>query len=286
MSNGGFVVLHRSLHDHWIAGDAVAAWLFAMLIMRANWKDGIANLPRQKGIKILRGQVVTGDQQLAEKINVCRGTVRRKLFLLEKGGMITVKRYTTGSVITICNYDEYQSIKNEHGTTSSTTSSTHQNQENQENQENTDNQLLLCSEQKSPVQINDPKPKPKKAAAPTGGSEVWSAYSTAYQERYKVEPVRNAKTNKNCSDLVNRLGKDVAVKVVRFYLTHGHSYYLQKTHAIGLCLQDAESLHTQMLRDSRVTSSQAQQSDKGSEQADIFDRVTKRLEQKYGSKET
>lgn len=148
---------------------------------------------------------------------------------------------------------------------------------------------LSCSEQKSPphpVQINDPKPKPKKAAAPTEGSEVWSAYSTAYQDRYKVEPVRNAKTNKNCSDLVNRLGKDVAVKVVRFYLTHGHSYYLQKTHAIGLCLQDAESLHTQMLRDSRVTSSQAQQSDKGSEQADIFDRVTKRLEQKYGSKET
>jgi len=132
-----------------------------------------------------------------------------------------------------------------------------------------------------PVQINDPKPKPKKATEPSEGTEVWAAYSDAYRYRYRVEPVRNARANANCKDLVKRLGKNEAIQVVQFYLGHNHSWYVQKSHAIGLCLADAESLHTQMLTNNQVTSSQAQKLDKGSEQAAIFAKVTRELEEKY-----
>lgn len=131
-------------------------------------------------------------------------------------------------------------------------------------------------------QINDPKPRIKKTGNQSEGSEVWQSYSEAYFQRYGVQPVRNAKTNTNCADLAKRLGKSEAMRVVRFYLTHNDSWFVKRSHMISDCLSSAESLHTQMLTDNRVTSTQAHKVDQGSEQAAIFERVTKRLLEKHG----
>jgi hypothetical protein len=130
--------------------------------------------------------------------------------------------------------------------------------------------------------ITDLTHKPKKSTEPTDGSLIWSAYSESYLARYRVEPKRNQTTNSQCAQLAKRLGPKDGVNVVRFYLTHNNSWYVQHSHTIGLCLKDAEALYTQMLTDNRVTNSQAKKADEGSEQAEIFARVTKRLEEKYG----
>lgn len=92
---------------------------------------------------------------------------------------------------------------------------------------------------------------------PTPGSQVWAAYQGSYFARYAVAPVRNAKTNRNCCDLVKRLGLGPAIDVVRFYLSHQGSFYVQKSHALGLCLADCESLHTQMMNGKTVTAATA-----------------------------
>lgn len=82
--------------------------------------------------------------------------------------------------------------------------------------------------------------------------QVWESYKNAYFNRYKVEPVRNAATNSKISQIAKRLGNE-AVDVVRFYLSHNDSFYIKSVHAIGLCLKDAESLRTQMVRGKTVT---------------------------------
>lgn len=74
--------------------------------------------------------------------------------------------------------------------------------------------------------------------------EIWDAYKTGYQKRYKVEPVRNASVNAKISQLAKRLGAD-AVGVILFYTQHNNQFYSKHMHAIGLCLKDAEALHTQ-----------------------------------------
>lgn len=82
----------------------------------------------------------------------------------------------------------------------------------------------------------------------------WEAYREAFVNRYKVEPVRNAKVNGQLSSLVSRLGKD-APEVIKFYFTHNDGLYLKLQHPVGLVLRDAESLHAQWLRGRPITSS-------------------------------
>lgn len=90
------------------------------------------------------------------------------------------------------------------------------------------------------------------------GSAIWEAYQEAYRGRYGVDPVRNATTNSQCAALAKRLGES-AVEVVKFYLTHNDGYYLRSQHPIGLCLAQAESLHTQWQRGVAVTANQVRQ---------------------------
>lgn len=83
--------------------------------------------------------------------------------------------------------------------------------------------------------------------------EIWESYRAAYFGRYKVEPARNVKVNSAISQLAARLGPD-AIEVVSFFVSHNEGFYLKKMHSIGLCLQDAESLLTQLKRGRSVTS--------------------------------
>jgi len=109
------------------------------------------------------------------------------------------------------------------------------------------------------------------------GADVWQSYRSAYFSRYRVEPVRDAKVNTHCKQLVKILGGDGAVGVVKFFLTHNNSFYITKTHDLGLCVSDARGLHTQWLAGYRVTSSEARDADKGQAQAQVFASVTEKL---------
>ncbi len=107
------------------------------------------------------------------------------------------------------------------------------------------------------------------------GSAVWAAYSGAYLGRYKVPPVRNAKSNGMCAQLVKRLGIDAAIGVVRFYLSHQGAYYVTKAHALGPCLADCEALHTQMLNGMTITRASASHADKNAANQAAFTEVAK-----------
>lgn len=104
----------------------------------------------------------------------------------------------------------------------------------------------------------DPPLQPQKVSKSLSVSEsdlnkrIWESYLDAYRLRYKVDPTRNVTVNTQISNLRKRLGED-AVAVIAFYLSSNHVYYVGKCHPVGLCLVDAESLHTQWKRGKALT---------------------------------
>lgn len=83
---------------------------------------------------------------------------------------------------------------------------------------------------------------------------IKQAYFDAYRLRYGIDPSSNATFNTQVSNLRKKLGTQEAIDVVTFYLTHNDSWYVKKTHSFGLCLSDADTLRTQMLKGKAITS--------------------------------
>lgn len=95
-----------------------------------------------------------------------------------------------------------------------------------------------------------------------GNKKIWEEYANAYRLRYGVEPVKNITVNSKVSSLRKRMGVEVGIQIVKFYLSHNDGFYLKSTHSIGLCLRDCESLHTQMLRGKAITNTTVRQFEK------------------------
>ncbi|HJV52837.1 MAG TPA: hypothetical protein VJ652_15320, partial [Noviherbaspirillum sp.] len=87
------------------------------------------------------------------------------------------------------------------------------------------------------------KPKPEKEPPPTG--RIWMHYAEAYERRYGTAPVRNATVNGQLAQLLTRLGAEEAPMVAAWFVGHNNRYYVQKMHAVGCLLADAEKLRTE-----------------------------------------
>jgi hypothetical protein len=105
-------------------------------------------------------------------------------------------------------------------------------------------------------------------SAPTG--PVWSAYSEAYERRYSVAPLRNAKVNGQLAQLLGRVPVEEAPMVAAYYVTHQGRFYVEKGHAVDYLLRDAEKLRTEWATRRQVTSTQAQQADRTQSNANAF----------------
>jgi hypothetical protein len=113
---------------------------------------------------------------------------------------------------------------------------------------------------------------PSKKSEASEGSKIWDAYSKAFERRYQVTPVRNAKTNSQCSQLAKRLGKD-AIPVTQFYITHNDGWLVKTQHALGHLVMAAESYHTQWQRGQAVTSVHVRQFEKQSGNMELLEKV-------------
>jgi hypothetical protein len=91
--------------------DGYSFSIFGYLIMMANWQDGETIHRKTSIITVKRGQVLTSDKEISEITQFSRKIVRSRLKLLHHFGRIVVNRDNHGTIITICNYDRYQSIE-------------------------------------------------------------------------------------------------------------------------------------------------------------------------------
>lgn len=122
---------------------------------------------------------------------------------------------------------------------------------------------------KSPVQI---------AAA-----ETWTAYATAYFNRYGTEPVRNLTVNSQVTALVKRVGIEDAPQVAGFYVGMNKRFYVEKLHPVGLLLADCEAIRTQWATNRQVTSTRASQMDQSQANYDLVNDALAILAQQGGN---
>lgn len=102
----GFITIDRKLLDWEWHDDAGMGWLWITLLLMANYKN-----QKWHGTEVQRGQVVTSRAELMAKTGMTAQKIRTCLERLEHGGMIRRKSTNRNTLITICKYDEYQTIK-------------------------------------------------------------------------------------------------------------------------------------------------------------------------------
>lgn len=110
MSKKGWISVSRSLinKDIWIKGafDKGKAWIDLLLL--ANFADGEVDI-RGNIISILRGQVSRSETRLAERWGWSRKKVKNFIKQLIEDDSITIKTTFLTSIITINNYNKFQS---------------------------------------------------------------------------------------------------------------------------------------------------------------------------------
>jgi len=100
----GWVKLHRGFTDFEWYKDANTTRVFLHLLITANHRQA-----KWQGNVIHRGQLITSRDHLAEDLGLSVQSVRTSLLKLKKSENITIKSTNRFTVISICNYDTYQS---------------------------------------------------------------------------------------------------------------------------------------------------------------------------------
>ena len=111
----GYIKIYRDIWDHWVwdDGEVLKAWID--LIMMANHEDKKIFFNGQM-VVVKRGTFITIIRKLAQRWGWSRNRVMRLLDTLEQDSMITTKRDTKKTLVTIENYGFYQSSKKKSGT--------------------------------------------------------------------------------------------------------------------------------------------------------------------------
>lgn len=101
--------------------------------------------------------------------------------------------------------------------------------------------------------------------------QTWLAYAKAYQARYSVEPVINAKVRSQIKMFVERIGYVDSPAVAAYFVESNAQFFVMKGHPVGLLLADAEKLRTEWVTGRKMTATRAQQIDKTQTNANAVD---------------
>ncbi|EOB7566520.1 TPA: DnaD domain-containing protein [Staphylococcus aureus] len=142
----GWISIDRSIQNHWLFKEKrtfskFEAWIY--LLMEANHSKAKVPIGNQI-VTVERGQRLTSILTLSDLFNWSRFKVKTFLDLLESDGMLEVKTTSKYTLITIVNYDFYQSEqgRNQHQNDIKPTSKQHQsniNPTSTQHQTNTNN---------------------------------------------------------------------------------------------------------------------------------------------------
>jgi len=113
----GWITIHRKIQTWGWYKKSDMVHLFIHLLLNANRIPG-----EWQGIKIGRGQLITGRKQLSLDTGITERSIRTCLNRLKTTSELTIKTTNKYSLITILKYDDYQQNKTK--TTSKTTSKT------------------------------------------------------------------------------------------------------------------------------------------------------------------
>lgn len=144
----GWISLQRKMQSHWLWEEdrcfsKAEAWID--LLLSVNHKPNKIVI-KNKVISVKRGQTAMSLVTLAKRWKWDKSKVRRFLELLKSDSMIDTKNETVTTLITICNYESYQSNGNANETDSKrkrNASETHSTPNNNDNNDKNDKKLVL-----------------------------------------------------------------------------------------------------------------------------------------------
>ncbi len=130
---GGWIAVRRNIHEHPIfAGQPERLYVWLWMLSTAAWKDTRMDA-NGKTITVRRGQILTSYRQMSKAtgvgIQVCRTLIER----LETENAVNTDTSTGRTLITICNYEKYQSPPRIAGTGSNTGATQEQHTKEQDN---------------------------------------------------------------------------------------------------------------------------------------------------------
>lgn len=97
----------------------------------------------------------------------------------------------------------------------------------------------------------------------TKSYKAWMNYAVCYQRRYGAWPIINATQTSLICKFIDRVGEEMAPKVVAYYVNKVNDFNVTKSgHSLKLLLSDAEKYHMQYLTGRAITNTEAQQIDK------------------------
>ena len=124
MDTYSFVKLYRKFTGWEWYGDSNMVHMFIHLLINANYEAR-----NWRGIEVKRGELVTGRKSLASELNMSEQQVRTCLNKLKSTNEITTKSTNKYTIITVCNYDSYQSNQQHHQPTEQPTTQPTSNQQ-------------------------------------------------------------------------------------------------------------------------------------------------------------
>jgi len=136
----GWVKLHRkSIHSQVFQTEGL--WkLWTWCLMKANHENRWISIKTGRGISevfVKRGQFLFGRNTAAKELKMRPRTVHKRIVKLENMQNLALKSDTHYSIVTICNYDLYQSSQEDEGTGKGTTKGqardTNKNDKNEKN---------------------------------------------------------------------------------------------------------------------------------------------------------
>lgn len=104
----GFTYSYRSKWTHPVFRNLVEAAVWAWLCDSAVWKDCRVNYNGEV-VSLTRGQIITSRSYISKGFRLGEQSIRTLLARMERDGMINQHPTSRGTIITICNYDKYQS---------------------------------------------------------------------------------------------------------------------------------------------------------------------------------
>lgn len=107
MTMEGWIKIHRGLLDWEWYSDTNCVRMALHLLLKANFLTR-----RWRGITVGRGQLVTSRAALARETGLSEREVRTAVSKLERSDFLTCRATSSYTVVTICNYERYQSSDN------------------------------------------------------------------------------------------------------------------------------------------------------------------------------
>lgn len=105
----GWIKLHRSIQDHFIYDfsepDKALAWVD--ILLSACFQDSKVKI-KSTLFTVKKGQWLVSQVTLQKRWRMSQNKVKRLLLMLKKEGMIDFEANELATIITICNYDDFQ----------------------------------------------------------------------------------------------------------------------------------------------------------------------------------